>query len=124
MVERVRFLGPQDRVEPYLQAADVLVCPSLWQEAAGLVNVEAQACGLPVVASRIGGIPEYVEEGRTGLLFPPGDFRQLAACLTQLKESPDLCNRLGAEARRRAVERSSVAARLDDYLKLYGILPR
>ena len=65
-------------MEPLLQAADCAVCPSIWSEAAGLVNLEAQACGLPVIARRIGGIPELVEDGRTGFLFTPGDHRELA----------------------------------------------
>ena len=63
--QRVRFLGPRRNVEPFLQAADCALCPSVWAEAAGLVNLEALACGLPVVASRIGGIPEFIEDGRT-----------------------------------------------------------
>ncbi|MGP0065159.1 MAG: glycosyltransferase family 4 protein, partial [Isosphaeraceae bacterium] len=52
---RLRFLGPRRNVEPLLQAADCALCPSVWAEAAGLVHLEALACGLPVVASRIGG---------------------------------------------------------------------
>ena len=54
----LRMLGLQPQVQRYLQAADAFICPSLWAEAAGFVNIEAQACGLPVLASRIGGIPE------------------------------------------------------------------
>src|SRR5262249_49879111 len=69
--ERVSFSGQRTLVEPIMQAADCLVCPSLWAEAAGLVNLEALGTGLPVLASRIGGIPEYVDDGVTGYLFPP-----------------------------------------------------
>ncbi len=117
--ERVRFLGLQRDVAPFLQAADCLVCPSLWAEAAGLVNLEAQACGLPVVASRTGGIPEYVADGVTGLLFPPGDHAALAACVRRLHDDPPLRRTMGRAARARAVEHFSPESRLDSYLELY-----
>ena len=117
--DRVRFLGLQPRVEPYMQAADAFVCPSLWAEAAGLVNLEAQACGLPVLASRIGGIPEYVADGRTGVLFPPGDAEGLAAAVRRLLDHPDRLREMGREARESAVTRFSTAARLEEYLNLY-----
>jgi glycosyltransferase involved in cell wall biosynthesis len=116
---RVLFLGNQAHVEPFLQAADCFVCPSLWAEAAGLVNLEAQASGLPVVASRIGGIPEYVEDGRTGLLFPPGDVHALAGCLRRLYDTPALCRELGRQARLATVARFSSESRLAAYLDLY-----
>lgn len=119
VAERVRFLKLQRNVEPYMQAADALVCPSLWAEAAGFVNIEAQACGLPVLASRIGGIPEYVEEGQTGFLFPPGDHARLAELIRRLLDEPDLHNRLRRQARDWTVERFSPQARLDDFLDLY-----
>jgi glycosyltransferase involved in cell wall biosynthesis len=117
--ERVRMLGLQVNVQPYLQAADVFVCPSLWAEAAGLVNLEAQACGLPVVASRIGGIPEYVVEGCTGLFFEPGDSEMLAAQLRRLIKEPELRRGMAAEARAWALEQFSPEARLPDLLDLY-----
>ncbi|HZY84655.1 MAG TPA: glycosyltransferase [Gemmataceae bacterium] len=116
---RVRFLGLQKCVEPYLQAADCFACPSLWEEAAGLVNLEAQACGLPVVASRVGGIPEYVAEGVTGFLFPPGEHRAMAACVRRLSDGPHACRAMGDAAREWAVRRFSPAARLGEYLDLY-----
>jgi glycosyltransferase involved in cell wall biosynthesis len=117
--ERVRFLGLQRNVAPYMQAADCLACPSLWAEAAGLVNIEANSCGLPVVASRIGGIPEYVEDGTAGLLFPPGDHLALARCVRRLYDEPELCRALGRRAREVVLERFSVERRLDEYLDLY-----
>jgi glycosyltransferase involved in cell wall biosynthesis len=117
--KRVRFLGLQSEVEPYLQAADCFVCPSRWAEAAGLVCIEAQACGLPVVASDIGGIPEYVADNHTGFLSPAGDAEQLARRVRRLFDDPESCRRLGRQAREEAVERFSVPARLDDYLDLY-----
>ncbi len=117
--ERVRFLGPQRNVAPYMQAADCLACPSLWAEAAGLVNLEAQAVGLPVVGSRTGGIPEYIAEGETGLLFTPGDFREMAECIRQLLGDRQLCRRMGQAARAHALRRFSPESRLSEYLQLY-----
>ncbi len=117
--QRVRFLGLQRHVQQYLQAADCLVCPSLWAEAAGLVNLEAQATGLPVLASRIGGIPEYIADGETGWLFPPGDARKLAELIDRLAGDPELCRTLGRQARLRAEQAFSIEARLEEYLNLY-----
>jgi glycosyltransferase involved in cell wall biosynthesis len=120
LAERVRFLGLVSRVQPYMQAADCLACPSDWAEAAGLVTLEAQACGLPVVASRIGGLPEYVCDQETGLLFPPRDRPALVHCLRRLRDEPALCRALGEQARERMVEFFSVQARLGDYLAIYS----
>jgi len=119
LAKQVRFLGNQDEVQRYMQAADCLVCPSLWQEAAGLVNIEALACGIPVVASRVGGIPEIVEHGRTGLLFEPGRPEQLAAALRFLLEKPELRVQMGRAARTAAAERYSAERRIPEYLDLY-----
>lgn len=116
---RVRRLGAQANVQPYLQAADCFLCPSRWAEAAGLVNLEAQACGLPVAASRIGGIPEYVSEDHTGLFFPPNDHVELADCVRRLMDDTELCQRMAQAARLEAVARFSVQARLPAWLDLY-----
>jgi glycosyltransferase involved in cell wall biosynthesis len=116
---RVRMLGHQFDICPYMQAADCFVCPSLWAEAAGLVNLEAAACGLPVVASRIGGIPEYVADGETGTLFPPGDATALADCLIRLIREPEQRARLGAEGRVMVERCFSPEARVTDVLDLY-----
>jgi glycosyltransferase involved in cell wall biosynthesis len=87
-VPDVHFLGRRTDVPALLAGATVAVVPSLWEEAFGLAVVEAMAAGVPVVASRVGGIPELVDDGRTGLLVPPGDARALAAALRLLLESP------------------------------------
>jgi glycosyltransferase involved in cell wall biosynthesis len=117
--ERVRFLGLQRRVEPFLQSADCFVLPSRWKEAAGLVLLEAQSAGLPAVASRIGGIPEYVDEGRSGFLFTPEDAQDLARHLRALCDDPELCRRMGQQARAHAVENFSPAAQLASWLDHY-----
>jgi glycosyltransferase involved in cell wall biosynthesis len=116
---RVRFHGLQNNVAPFMQAADCFVCPSLWAEAAGLVNLEASASGLPVIASRIGGIPEYVEEGRTGFLFLPGDHLELSRCVRSLQENSDMHQKMGIQARAWVVEKFSADSGVLDCLNLY-----
>ncbi len=121
--DRVTFFGMQWDVAPFMQAADCLVCPSLWAEAAGFVNVEGQACGLPVIASRIGGIPEHVEDGRTGTLVPPGDAPAIARALRELQSDPEALRAMSAEARSFAVQRFSIQERIHEFIEFYKISP-
>ncbi len=102
---RVRFLGfvPPGHLSRLYRQSDVLVHPSL-VEAFGLPPAEAMAAGIPVVASRVGGIPEIVEDGVSGLLVPPGDPRALAGAVGRLLDDDALSARLAAAGRRR-VER-------------------
>jgi 2-deoxystreptamine N-acetyl-D-glucosaminyltransferase/2-deoxystreptamine glucosyltransferase len=88
-------------VPAVLMSLDVLVLPSAYEEM-GSVLTEAMAAGLPVVASDVGGIPEVVDEGVTGLLVPPLDVDSLAGALDRLVADPALRDRLAAGARRRA----------------------
>jgi len=90
-------------VPAVLASLDVLVLPSAYEEM-GSVLTEAMASGLPVVASDVGGIPEVVRHGQTGLLVPPGDVAALAAALDRLAADADLRARLSAGARARAAE--------------------
>ncbi len=115
---RARFFGYQVDVSPYMQAADCLVCPSVWAEAAGLVILEGLASGLPVIASAVGGIPQFVDDDRTGFLFAAGDDAQLADRIRRLNGDPEACKRMGLEARAVAVERFS-PGKLGEYLELY-----
>jgi starch synthase len=85
-----------------LSHATVFVCPSEY-EPLGIVNLEAMACGCAVVASAVGGIPEVVADGVTGLLVPPGDEASLAAAVNALIGEPGRASALGARGRERAV---------------------
>ncbi len=120
LVSRIRFLGLQKNVQPFMQAADCLACPSIWAEAAGLVNLEAMACGIPVVASRTGGIPEFVTDGSTGYLVPPGDELTLAERLGFLISNPDLRIQLGNQARTKVVDQFSTESVLEEHLRFYS----
>ncbi len=88
----VRLHGPvpHDQIPGTLASLDVLVVPSVWPENSPLVIHEAFLAGLPVVASRIGGIPELVNDGVNGLLFRPGDAEDLGRALARLAREPDL----------------------------------
>ena len=116
---RVRLLGSHRNIVPFLQAADCFVCPSVWKEGAGNANFEAMACGLPDLASRIGGIPEFVADGRNGFLFTPGDHRDLAERIHRLRADPELRHRIGQEARAIVIERYSTRSLLAEHLDLY-----
>jgi glycosyltransferase involved in cell wall biosynthesis len=116
---QVRFLGPHRYVEPLMQASDCVICPSVWAEAACLVNLEALACGLPVIASRIGGIPEFVEDGRTGFLFTPGDHQKLADRFHKLLSDEPARHLMSQEARLVAVKCYSTQSLIGDHLSLY-----
>ncbi len=104
---------PRREVIQLLSHATAFACPSVY-EPLGIVNLEAMACGTAVVASRVGGIPEVVADGETGLLVPPEDPGALAAALTALLQDPGRAARMGAAGRARAVAEFSwqtVAAR-------------
>ena len=96
----VEFRGRFDEVERrnVYDALDVLVVPSLWLENSPLVIHEAAMAGVPVVASRIGGIPGLISDDVSGLLVEPGSAQQLAVALRRFVEDPGLCQRLAARA--------------------------
>ncbi|MDE1147195.1 MAG: glycosyltransferase [Azospirillaceae bacterium] len=106
LAERIRFLGalPHGEVLAHMRRAAMLVLPSVraangWVEGLGMVMLEAAATGVPVIASRIGGIPEVIVEGQTGLLAPERAPEALARCMATLLDDGDLRHRMGAQAR-------------------------
>lgn len=99
------LLREDQYIELYSQAA-VFCCPSVY-EPFGIINLEAMACGRPVVASAVGGIPEVVVPEETGLLVPPGDPRALAEALNRLLRDRELARRMGRAGRKRVEEHFS-----------------
>jgi GT2 family glycosyltransferase len=86
--------APHERVLDAMTRSDVLVVPSIWIENAPFVIKEAFGCGIPVVASRLGGMAELVDDGVNGLLFTPGDAHSLADALRRIANEPDLLRSL------------------------------
>jgi glycosyltransferase involved in cell wall biosynthesis len=121
LAARVRFAGRVDDVPDYLRACDLFVFPSLF-EALGIALVEAAACGLPAVASRTGGIVDVVDDGRSGLLVPPGGVEPLAAAMAALAGDPARRAAMGREARAVAVSRFDERDVLERYRALFGEL--
>jgi glycosyltransferase involved in cell wall biosynthesis len=102
----VRFMGaiPHSQVPARLNQLDIFCVPTIVNESFGVGAVEAAACGLPVIASRVGGLPEVVRDGETGYLVPARDPSSLAECIHVLLVDSELRARMGA-AGRRLVER-------------------
>jgi glycosyltransferase involved in cell wall biosynthesis len=109
---------PREEVPFYHVASDVVVVPSL-QEAWGLVATEAMACGKPVVASRVGGLPDQVIDGYNGFLVSPRDPKALADRILYFLENPSEAKRMGLNGRRLAEERFDIEKRVDKIVKLY-----
>jgi glycosyltransferase involved in cell wall biosynthesis len=120
----VRFLGHLERPRELLWALDLYAMPSI-SEGLGVAALEAMACGLPVVASAVGGLRECLEDGVSGVLVPANDPEQLAGALTTLAGSTERRTALGAAGRARVVERFSVAAMAQGTAQVYaGLLAR
>lgn len=123
--EAVRFHGavPRSDLPDLYRPADVVVIPSLW-ESLSYVCLEAMACGRPVVASEVGGLPEVVTDEEDGLLVPPGDSSALAAALLRVLGDRKLAERLGRAARatieRRFAASQAAAAVAEAYAALTG----
>ncbi len=118
IMDRVVFLGKHQSVEELLACADLFLLPSE-SESFGLAALEAMACGVPVVASRVGGLPEVVAHGETGYLLPVGDVDGMAEASVGILEDEELWARLSRAGRERAVHEFSGEKIVPRYEALY-----
>jgi glycosyltransferase involved in cell wall biosynthesis len=116
----VEFAGqvPHEQIYALLQEHHFMVMPSR-EEAFGVAVLEAAACGRPTIASRVGGVPEVLSDGETGLLVPPGDETALAEVILRLARDPETCRRMGEAGRSLVQEKYLWGHSLDRMTQLY-----
>ncbi len=120
--DRTQFLGwvVGEQLGELLSRAAAVVVPSVWPEPFGLVGIEAMACGVPAIASRTGGIPEWLDDRATGLLVPPGDARALRQAINELLGNPELRRSFSTEGRTRAQSRFTQNRHVAALERVYG----
>lgn len=124
LTDHVLFAGFQDQPEFFIAQFDVFVLPSVL-EGFGIVLLEAMALGKPIVASRVGGIPEVVQQGKTGLLVKPADVEELCYGLLTLCHDSEACRQMGEEGKKRVAEYFSVERMMEQLYRLYdGVLAK
>jgi len=114
----VRFLGAQKDYAATLAQAQLFLMPSA-SESFGLAALEAQSAGLPVIATRVGGVPEVIADGETGLLSPLGAVDEMAANALALLDDPTRLKRMSEAARARALEHYRMEPMIDRYEAAY-----
>lgn len=114
----VIFLGEKEDVRPLLKGMTLVVLTSL-NEGMGRVLLEAQAMGKPVIGTRVGGIPDIIREGETGLIVPPKDPKALAHAILSLLKDPQKCQSMGEAAQRWASQKFGVEAMVSKIARLY-----
>jgi sugar transferase (PEP-CTERM/EpsH1 system associated) len=123
LADRVIFLDDQTDIPALLPALDLLVAPSLW-EGMPMVVLEAMAAALPVVATRVGGTPDVVVDGKTGLLVAPADVTLLAHAIERLLQDPSLRQQMGRAGRARVERNFSIEQNVAQTQALYEQLMR
>ena len=116
--DRIHFLGKQDNVQELLPLADLMLMPSE-MESFGLAALEAMACSVPAIATRVGGIPELIDDGITGLLFPVGDVASMASAAIALLTDEQRLQAMSAAARKVAQERFCTTRIIPQYERYY-----
>lgn len=107
ILDKITFLGLRTDIAAILNAMDIFVLPSLW-EGLGIVLLEAQAAGVPVVASKVDGIMEVVQDNKTGVLVLPEDSEQIAQAIISLIKHPDMAKSYGMTGRQYVTQNFSI----------------
>ena len=121
VIEFLRRKGRDELVDIY-RKSKFLVVPSEWYENSGLIIFEAFACGKPVIGSKMGGIPELVKDGKRGMIFEPGDSKELSSDIKYLLDNPDLAKEMGENARTYLEEELHSEKHYVSLMKIYNSL--
>lgn len=121
LLDRIKFVGEREDVETLMAGMDILIVPST-REAFGRVAAEAGACGKPVVATEVGGLPEIVMDGETGILVPPEDCDAMSAAILRLLQDEDLRRTMGIKARERICRFFDIRRTIDEIENIYRTL--
>ena len=118
--KHVQFVGWVENKDliTYYEKASIVVVPSAWAEAFGLVTLEAMSAGRPVIGTRVGGIPEVIDDGVNGYLVEPKNPEQIAEKALKLLSEEELLKELGRNARKKA-ETFSIEKYVENLIKLY-----
>ena len=116
--QKVTLAGWREDVPEILSVLDVIVLPSL-NEAVGRILIEAGAAGKPAVASHVGGIPEIIRDGETGILVPPQDAASLARAISSLLENPERRTAMGEAAKKWIDDKFSALRMAEKFAHLY-----
>ena len=119
MQDRIHFLGKQDNVNDLLPCADLMVMPSE-MESFGLAALEAMACRVPAIGTRVGGVPELIVDGVNGVLCDVGDVEAMAGAAIQLLTDPEKLSAMRAAARKTAQDHfcaSTIISRYESYYR-------
>lgn len=114
--------GKSKEISRILKGVSIVVVPSLWQEGFGLSVVEGMSSGKVVIASRVGGIVEIIDDGKDGYLFPPGDSHDLTAKILSVLDDEILQNRIGKAARGTVIEKFNIEDKKKELLKLFSMV--
>ncbi len=118
IMDSINFLGKLDQVEDILPYADLILLPSK-TESFGLAILEAMSCGVPAIGSNVGGIPEVIQDGKTGFMFPPSDYQNMAKKGIEILSQPQLQQELSVNARKIAEDCFNQEKVVDQYERLY-----
>jgi glycosyltransferase involved in cell wall biosynthesis len=121
--DKVIFTGFQYEIPDFTQAMDIVAVGSYF-EGMGRVVLEAMACGKPIVATNVGGIPDLLENEKTGILLEPGDLEGFRRTFERLLEDEKLAKELGENARRKITRQFSADFMVEEIAGIYGLSPR